>query len=84
MSPVISTKGAEGCEVHGGRRGALHKEAERQLIEGTGRDIVRLGMGFTAIKLSLKKIAGKDSRERNRRSLHKCLHTAGQKKASQI
>lgn len=33
MNTVISARGAEGCEAHGGRRGTLHKEAERQLMK---------------------------------------------------
>lgn len=38
-----------------------------------------LGVGFTAFKVSLKKIAGKGKRERKKRSLCQCLHTGGQK-----
>lgn len=33
MSTAMRTKGAEGCEAHGGRKGTLHKEAERQLMK---------------------------------------------------
>lgn len=74
MNTVMGTRGAEGCEIDGGTRGMLHKEAEGQPVEmrtlGVGESAS--GMDFTASKFSLEKIAGKDGGGRIGRSLGRC------------
>lgn len=86
MYTVMATRGAEGCEVHGGIRGALRKEAEGQPMEmrilGEGGNAS--GMDFKAFQFSLEKIAGKDRRGRKMQSFGQCLHQLSKKSLTNL